>query len=160
MLPVDGLQVVLLLLHLEDVLHEELLQVLVGVVDAELLEAVRVEVLEAEDVEDPDGALVTELELLLEDGGVDLLHDQDEQAAVDPFSEGVTNILGLIGVQGRHHGLALQTEGVNTAKKIAIPISTNLTAPLQCKTPILCQIEIHGIMGRRFPDGGLLRYRK
>ena len=98
MLPVDGLQVVLLLLHLEDVLHEELLQVLVGVVDAELLEAVRVEVLEAEDVKDPDGALVTELELLLEDGGVDLLHDQDEQAAVDPFSEGIPNILGLIGV--------------------------------------------------------------
>ena len=145
MLPVDGLQVVLLLLHLEDVLHEELLQVLVGVVDAELLEAVRVEVLEAEDVKDPDGALVTELELLLEDGGVDLLHDQDEQAAVDSFSEGIPNILGLIGVQGGHHGLALQTEGVNTAK---------------CKTPILCQIEIHGIMGRRFPDGGLLEIQK
>ena len=113
MLPVDGLEVVLLLLHLEDVLHEELLQVLVGVVDAELLEAVRVKVLEAEDVEDPDGALVTELELLLEDGGVDLLHDQDEQAAVDSFSEGITNILGLVRVQSGDHGLALQTGGVN-----------------------------------------------
>ena len=128
MLPVDGLQVVLLLLHLEDVLHEELLQVLVGVVDAELLEAVRVEVLEAEDVKDPDGALVTELELLLEDGGVDLLHDQDEQAAVDPFSEGVTNILGLIGVQGRHHGLALQTVSFNTAKKVAENIYISIIA--------------------------------
>ena len=128
MLPVDGLQVVLLLLHLEDVLHEELLQVLVGVVDAELLEAVRVEVLEAEDVKDPDGALVTELELLLEDGGVDLLHDQDEQAAVDPFSEGIPNILGLIGVQGRHHGLALQTGGFNTAKKVAENIYISIIA--------------------------------
>lgn len=38
--PVDGLQVVLLLLQLEHVPHEELLQVLVGEVDAELLEAV------------------------------------------------------------------------------------------------------------------------
>ena len=38
MVPVDGLQVILLLLQLEDVLHEELLQVLVGEVDAELLE--------------------------------------------------------------------------------------------------------------------------
>ena len=147
MLPVDGLQVVLLLLHLEDVLHEELLQVLVGVVDAELLEAVRVEVLEAEDVKDPDGALVTELELLLEDGGVDLLHDQDEQAAVDSFSEGITNILGLVRVQGGHHGLALQTGGLNTAKKVAIQISINLTAPLPgiktttMKTPV-CQIKI------------------
>ena len=128
MLPVDGLQVVLLLLHLEDVLHEELLQVLVGVVDAELLEAVRVEVLEAEDVEDPDGALVTELELLLEDGGVDLLHDQDEQAAVDPFSEGIPNILGLIGVQGRHHGLALKTVSFNTAKKVAENIYISIIA--------------------------------
>ena len=38
-LPVDVLQVVLLLLQLEDVTHEELLQVLVGEVDAQLLEA-------------------------------------------------------------------------------------------------------------------------
>ena len=52
--PVDGLEVVLLLLQLEDVLHEELLQVLVGEVDAELLERVRLEVLEAENVQDPD----------------------------------------------------------------------------------------------------------
>lgn len=37
-LPADVLQVVLLLLQLEDVPHEELLQVLVGKVDAELLE--------------------------------------------------------------------------------------------------------------------------
>ena len=36
--PIDGLLVVLLLLQLEDVAHEELLKVLVGEVDAELLE--------------------------------------------------------------------------------------------------------------------------
>lgn len=36
-------------------LNEELLEVLVCVVNAELLEAVRLEVLEAEDVEDSDG---------------------------------------------------------------------------------------------------------
>lgn len=39
MLPVDVLQVVLLLLQLEDVTHKELLQVFVGKVDAQLLEA-------------------------------------------------------------------------------------------------------------------------
>lgn len=39
-LPADVLQVVLFLLQLEDVAHEELLQVLVGKVDAELLETV------------------------------------------------------------------------------------------------------------------------
>lgn len=38
MLPVDVLQVVLLLLQLEDVTDEELLQVLVGEVDAKLFE--------------------------------------------------------------------------------------------------------------------------
>lgn len=37
MLPVDVLQVVLLLFQFEDVLDEKLLQILIGVVDAELL---------------------------------------------------------------------------------------------------------------------------
>ena len=69
LLPVDALLVVLLLLHLEDVRHEELLQVLVGVVDAELLEAVRVKVLKAKDVEDPNCAF-RPLCLRLEDGHV------------------------------------------------------------------------------------------
>lgn len=36
-LPVDVLQVVLLLFQLEDVLDKKLLQILIGVVDAELL---------------------------------------------------------------------------------------------------------------------------
>ena len=54
LLPVDALLVVLLLLHLEDVRHEELLKVLIGVVDAELLEAVDLESLEAVDVQHAD----------------------------------------------------------------------------------------------------------
>lgn len=41
-LPVDVLQVVLLLLQLEDVTHKELLQILVGKVDAELLKAKKI----------------------------------------------------------------------------------------------------------------------
>ena len=40
MLPVDVLQVVLLLLQLEDMADKELLQVLIGEVDAQLLKAV------------------------------------------------------------------------------------------------------------------------
>jgi hypothetical protein len=39
MLPVDVLQVVLLLLQLEHMPHKELLQVLIGKVDAQLLKA-------------------------------------------------------------------------------------------------------------------------
>ena len=46
------------LLQLEDVLVEEVLDALVGKVDAELLEAVLHEVLEAEQVEDGDDVLV------------------------------------------------------------------------------------------------------
>ena len=52
--PLDPLPLVLLLLLLEHQLDEELLQVLVAVVDAELLEGVVVEDLEAVDVEDAD----------------------------------------------------------------------------------------------------------
>ena len=43
-------------LELEDELQEELLQLLVAVVDAELLQRVRLEDLEAVDVEQPDRA--------------------------------------------------------------------------------------------------------
>ena len=49
--PEDTLVLVDLLLRLEDAPQEELLQLLVGIVDAQLLEAVTIEALEAEDVE-------------------------------------------------------------------------------------------------------------
>lgn len=44
-----------MLLHLEDMPYKKLLQLLVGVVDTQLLEGVRGEVLEAEDVQNTDG---------------------------------------------------------------------------------------------------------
>ena len=47
----DALARVLLLLALDERVHEVLLQVLVGVINAQLLEAVYREVLEAKDVE-------------------------------------------------------------------------------------------------------------
>ena len=55
MLPVDGLEVVFLLLQLEDVLHKELLEVFIGKVDAELLEGVADKIFETENVEHSDG---------------------------------------------------------------------------------------------------------
>ena len=42
------------MLQREDVMIEELVKLLVGVVDAQLLERVGLEVLEPEDVQDPD----------------------------------------------------------------------------------------------------------
>ena len=53
--PVDGLEVVFLLLQLEDVLHKELLEVFIGKVDAELLEGVADKIFETENVEHSDG---------------------------------------------------------------------------------------------------------
>ena len=53
-LPRHALLDVHLLLGLEDAREEELLQLLVAEVDAQLLEGVELEVLEAEDVEQPD----------------------------------------------------------------------------------------------------------
>ena len=54
-LPRHALALVLLLLRLERELDEDLLQLLVAVVDAELLERVRLEDLEAVDVQHADG---------------------------------------------------------------------------------------------------------
>ena len=99
LLPVDALLVVLLLLHLEYVLHEELLKILVGVVDAKLLERVGAKVLEAEDVEHADGGLVPTGDVRLGDGRVDLPDDVDEEAPVDPLREGISHVLRLVVVQ-------------------------------------------------------------
>ena len=97
--------------HLKDMLHKELLQILVGVVDAQLLEAVVLEVLEAEDVEDADGLAVGAALPRLVDGVVDLVDDPDEEAAVDALDEGVAHIHRLVlGERGRHR-LAGREEG-------------------------------------------------
>ena len=90
-------------------LHKKLLQILVGKVDAKLLEAVRLEVLEPEDVQHANGALVGVPDVGLVDGVVDLLDDVDEEPAVDALGEGVPNVLGLVRVQCGHHGLSLGT---------------------------------------------------
>ena len=100
--PVDRLVVVLLLLHLEDVLDEELLQILVGVVDAELLERVRSKVFEAEDVKHTDGGLVLPGDVWLCDGRVDLSNDVNEEATVNSFRESISDVFGLIVVQCGH----------------------------------------------------------
>lgn len=53
--PGDVLQAVLLLLHCEHVLHKELLQVLIGEVDAELLEAIVLEIFKTKYVQEANG---------------------------------------------------------------------------------------------------------
>ncbi len=84
--PPDLLAHVLLLLQLEHMLAELLLQLLVGVVDAELLEAVLAERLEAVDVEHAyeGGGLHGALQTL-----VDLRHDPVEDRGVHVLGERV-----------------------------------------------------------------------
>ena len=99
--------------HLENVLHKKLLQILVGKVDAELLKAVGLKVLKAENVEHTDGALVVVAHVGLVDGQVDLFDDVHKQAAVDALGKGVPDVLGLVGVQGGHHRFTLSTRKNN-----------------------------------------------
>mmetsp|Transcript_9537 Transcript_9537/g.20903 ORF Transcript_9537/g.20903 Transcript_9537/m.20903 type:complete len:591 (-) Transcript_9537:776-2548(-) len=89
--PGDALAGVKLLLELEDEGVEELLQPLVGEVDAELLEGVHLEALEAEDVQHPD----KELHVLdVPDGRVDAPHDEVEGDAIEGLRQGVAVVRG------------------------------------------------------------------
>lgn len=102
--PVDGLQVVLLLFQLENVLHEKLLQILVGEIDAKLLEAVGGEVLKAENVKHTNGVAGRRLGFV--DGLVDFVDDVDEETPVDALGQGVSDVHRLLPGQGGHHRLA------------------------------------------------------
>lgn len=51
MLPVDALVIVFFLLQFEYMLDEKLLEILIGIIDAKLLEAIVIEVFEAEDIQ-------------------------------------------------------------------------------------------------------------
>lgn len=51
MLPIYPFMIVLLLLQFEYMLNEELLEVLVGIVNAKLFETIVIEILEAEDIQ-------------------------------------------------------------------------------------------------------------
>ncbi len=99
--PVDRLVVVFLLFQLEDMLDEELLEIFVGIVDAELLEGVAVKVFEAENVQDADGVSFMCCPLVRsEDRRIDFLDNVDEQSAVDSFGKRIPDILALVCVQG------------------------------------------------------------
>ena len=87
------------------------LESLVGVVDAELLEAVRVEVLEAEYVEDGDGGRRGGggggggggVYLLASDYAVDALDEPREEARVERLGESIARIQRLLHIQGGEH---------------------------------------------------------
>eukprot|EP00968_Pinguiococcus_pyrenoidosus_P012298 scaffold1070_cov245-Pinguiococcus_pyrenoidosus.AAC.52 len=104
--PLDALAVVLVLLDLEDEAVEVLLQRLIGVVDAELLEAVRLEALEAKDVEHADGRPLIRGRLD-PDALVHPVNDPVEEVRVYHFHDGRDGVEGLRRRLRRSIGLPL-----------------------------------------------------
>ena len=114
-LDVDALALVLLDAQLHQRVHEGRLQLLVGEVDAELLERVEPKVLEAEDVEQADEALLV--------GGrpatrsVDALRLEDVERADDPLEDGLVHRLG----EGVARVDALLLRQVDGVRRLATP---------------------------------------
>lgn len=94
MLPIDALVIVLLLLQLEYMLHEKLLQILVRIIDAELFEAIVIEVLKAEDIQYPYSTAGVVLRPVY--GLVDFLYNVYKQSAIYAFDKRVSDIDRLI----------------------------------------------------------------
>ena len=106
--PRDALLLVQVLLRLEDELEEELLQLLVGKVDAELLEGVDRERLEAVDVEQPDE--LGRLGRLAADRDVDLVDDVVEELRVHRLGQRVARQHRLLARERHHRRLAARRE--------------------------------------------------
>ena len=75
-------------------------------ITSHLFKAVWVKIFKSKDIQDSDCTLVligAELVVVLPvDGHVDLLHDVDEQAAVDALGKRIPDVPALVGVQGWH----------------------------------------------------------
>jgi hypothetical protein len=99
----DLLAGVLVLLEPKDVLVEVGLELLVGVVDAELLEGVHFEVLKSKDVEHADEIL----QVRLVDRLVDVHHQPLEQPRVQRFHQCIARVDRLVVLQRNHRDLTL-----------------------------------------------------
>ncbi|WPK27202.1 hypothetical protein PUMCH_004579 [Australozyma saopauloensis] len=97
--PLDLLLDVLFLLQLEHVLVELLLQLLVGVVDAELLERVLLEVLESVDIKHSNERVDVLLHLRRTEVRVDVVHEPVEQRRINIFGKRVSGHERLLVVQ-------------------------------------------------------------
>ena len=130
---------------------EVLLELLVRVVDAELLEGVLREDLEAEDIEQADESQLVLLTfparlclfgcVLHRDGRVDLLHDPAEDRAVKVLDEGVTGLVGLVNCQRAIDHLA--TEHLALRRK-----SVHQLGEIDAKKPGRCRDVVSRVGGR------------
>lgn len=105
MLPINALVIVLLLFQLEYMLNEELLEIFVGIIDAKLLEAVVVEVLETEDVQHAYSTAGIVLRPVY--GLVNFLYNMYEQSTIYALHKRISNIDRLL---SRQRGNLLKDE--------------------------------------------------
>eukprot|EP00048_Salpingoeca_helianthica_P014675 m.222938 g.222938 ORF g.222938 m.222938 type:complete len:804 (+) comp16138_c0_seq1:242-2653(+) len=129
---VNALACVLVELHLEDVVVEKVLQLFVGKVDEKLLQAVVLEALKAENVEDTNG-LLAGLELLLLGAKhvIALAHNVGEDTAIEGLGSGVTHILRLDGlVLLDHRVVAHDGDGSGEGLLHGANLGTQLVAEL------------------------------
>ena len=129
LLPVDTLFAVLLLFHLKDVFHKELLKVFVGIVDAHLFKTIVLKILKTKDIQNTYGTLVTTYFFLeyrsiyfLEDSTkstskkkvilIFYLDNMNKQSAIYSFSKGVPDIPGLIAGDCGCHCVSVNPDGL------------------------------------------------
>ena len=83
------------LFQLKDVPNKELLKVFIGIVNAQLLEAVLVKILKTKDVQYANGAANVLATLLwFVDGDVDLIYHPKKHAAVNSLHKGIAYVHG------------------------------------------------------------------
>jgi hypothetical protein len=104
---------ILLLLFAQGELNEDLLELLIDKVDAELLKAVVLENLESVNVQHADDRG----RILVEDGFIDLRDDPLEEARVDAHRKGVAGKCGLGRREGGLDGLADSLDGTRGQRR-------------------------------------------
>jgi hypothetical protein len=107
--PVDLLTDVFLLFEFEHVIVKELLELLVGVVNAQLLEGVELEDFESSDIKNSDEGSAASTSNHL----VNFLDNPQEQTTVEGLGKGLPRVVGLCDVHGSlHHGTTSLNAGL------------------------------------------------
>ena len=86
-LPVDVLVVVFFLFEFENVMNEELLQILVRIIDAQLFETVVLKILKTENIQNAETFSIGVRFFRFVNRRVDFLHDPNEHFPVNSFDE-------------------------------------------------------------------------
>ena len=114
--PPEALKLIDLLLLLENLVVEVLLDLLVGKVDAELLEGVLLKDFESGNVENADEPI----RVSARNGTVDPGHNSVEERLVNVLGQGITGKIGLLRSQGDGVGLVGATSDHHTVQHLLL----------------------------------------